>query len=455
MEQIEFKIIEALKNRQDPIEIAKQFNIKLSTIIQVMQRNPDLIPKQYRDILDIEDRIEQIQIYMAKRKKIANSIPFTNIVVKLRMYLKKPHSSYDCIQYVKQPYRRLYAALKDVGVIRANALSPLSIDLLLSKRMSNKIDILRWRKTQIDETFAIHKRTMRQIGTEESDDFLPLYKLVGLNIYIDLLFLYDYNAFVSHIDFFFKSLDLCRSRFSPYQRELILGAVLRRKHIDLMGFPKDSIYYSDSPYYPLFILNNRVSDLTLEDIGSAMGWTETTSSEKMRRKTVEYAIENRAELPEVRNKITISMNKILDLFEGGLSSVVKDLCWGKTPIFMELVKFIIYYKEKYEPPDMMDLIFNKGILQGCNSFNESEIYSLVTKKMDSVLFDGFKKINKITFDDIIDSLFFNMERFPIAFYLLSRLNGIPTLEQHNKYYLARMKARQPTIYEQKFVGDID
>jgi len=453
MEQYELEIIQALQQKKDPIAIAKKYNIKLSVVIQIMQKNPELVPKRYQAILGIEDRIEQVKELMRLRKKVASRVPFNNIVAKLRIYLKKPHSSYECLQHVKQPYNRLYAALKKIKVVRANPLSPLSIDLLLSKKAAKRIDILKWRKDQIDKLFRAHHVALRKVeklDERPAIEEFSLYRLIGLNVYTDNLFFIDYLSFVSPIDYFIASVDKTVARFTNYQKEILLGIVLRRKYVDFLGFPKDSSYYSDSPYYPLFLLNNRSADFELLGIGQDMGWIDVVEELKKKMR-LEILIEEALD-PQIRQKAAISMDHLVKKFSPELPSIVKDLCWHKTPIFMELIKYIAFYKNQYHPPDMFDLVMNKDILKGCTSLRESEIFVYVYNQMKLMFLTGIMQFPEYTFNDIVEALFFNADRYPFAFYLLARLAGIPTFYKDSSFFLKRMKARKPTVYERLILG---
>jgi hypothetical protein len=460
MEESEFLILESLLKKIDPLVIAKKHNIKLSIVIQVMQNHPELVPTRYRSVLGIEDRVEQIKELMNLRRKVASSIPFDTIVGKLRVYLKKPRSSYECLNYIKQSYKRFYAAVKNIGVVRANALSPLSVDLLLSKKAAKRLakkefttleqPILDWRKKEIDKLYAQHKVTIMKV---EGREIVPieeeeLYKFIGLNVYTDSLYFVDYLSFITPVDYFFDSFSAFEQAigtYTLYQRELILGICLRRKFIDLLGFPKDSIYYSDSPYYPLFMLQNRSADQELVNIGVALNWIYIDKS-LARKLRLQLAVEE-VLAPDLMEKAAISMNHLLEKFEIDLRPIVKDLCWQKTPIFLELIKYLAYYKQEYRPPDLVDLVLNKNILEGSVLLDESEIWLFIAKQMKANLINGLKSTKEFTFNDIVESLFFNMDRYPFAFYLLARLSGIPTFYKSSEFYLKRMTPRKPTVYE--------
>jgi hypothetical protein len=450
------KIIGMLKQKIDPVTISRNLDIPLNRVLAIMRTNTHLVRKNYKNVVAIEDKIDRTLKYMDERKAVAKRIPIKQTVVKLRHFLKKPHTTWECFEHIRVPYRKLYGAFKRLGVLRANSLSPLSLDLVLSQKMRRKIDLQQWRKHQITDLYKKHDVFMRKTIkiVERFQDITEKYHPgdmgtvrvpQGINIYTDYLSLHnEYPSFILQIENYLKFMKT-NFTFSDYQLEVILGYLLQIKKVDLIGFKKDSAYFTTIGKYPLFIINNEAFKDFCWGVRKALLAMEllAVGENPQGDEWVRVMHKEIDHLPDsqVRQEI---FDGALQTFKPDLANYLKKVCWQSPTILMELYKFIIFHKNEYIPVTA-DYVQKESIKGGSSeAFMEiqSHLNAQINNKVNYMMAEGFfKYYNAFDVEDIFDALSFFEVRYQFCFYLMCNLYGISVFEDLSKTYLKRMKPR--------------
>ncbi|MFW9873720.1 MAG: hypothetical protein ACFFG0_11500 [Candidatus Thorarchaeota archaeon] len=459
------EILEMLEQKVDPITITRQLNVPLNSVTSIMKSNTHLVNKNYQSVIQIEDDIDRALAYMKERKEVSKRIPLIQTIIKLKQFIKVPRSTWECIAHAKVPYNKLYGAFKQMGIVKGNALSPISLDLILLKSKSQKIDILQWRRDQIKRMYRQHNVTLkrcdkitarfRDILEKNQPGDLGLFPVLhGINIYTDFLSTQnEYPNLIFHVEDFLTLMQSNFFGFTNYQAELMLGLLLRSREIDLIGFKKESSYFTTSGRYPLFIINNKALIDFCWGVRKALLALENTSAGE-NPTSAEWIQIMHNEIDHLSDKQVTqeAFDGALQTFKPKIADLLKRMCWQSPTILMELYKFVIFHKNEYTP---VTLEYIQKESQKANSERErmdiqSRINAEINNKVNSMMAIGFLKYHKsFDLEDIFKALTFFEVRYQICFYLMCNLFGISVFEDLSADYLKRMKPRPTKEYGER------
>lgn len=476
------KILKLLNDKVDSLKISHTCHVDISCVLDVMKKH-GIHQNKYKKVFEIKDEIDRNVAYGEARHKISKKMNIIKDTKKLARFLKKPRTIWECLGYMMKPYRELYGMLKRIKIIKMNAMSPISLELVVAqKHMKDTKAIFQWRKRQVDDLFRRHNACMRKIKkvSDSHDGILHVstiyngiftdYILQDINIHLDYISeQMEYPQLILPLEDFFNHMNKPKiAGFSKYQSEIILGKLLNRKLIDLIGFKKESLYFTNKGTYPLFIINNEAFRDSAWGIRKALlRYKITVERDENTISNIEWENMMKVEIDHLSTEEVVQdiFSRIIDTFEPSVLKHLKEVCWENPTILTMIYIWTIFYKNEYVPVTneyVMEDSKRVALEQTKHIRNNKEREHLTEKhylfnikrwdidinnKVHDMLSEGFfKYYQNLTLEDVFDALCFFEVRYSFAFYMLCRILSINVFAQQSDYYKKRMKPREPEKY---------